>query len=64
MKVNYLSQELLVKKYRPKRLEDIVGQESIIASLKNIVQKGITPNLLFTGPPGCGKTSTAYALAK
>lgn len=63
MKVNYLSQELLVKKYRPKRLEDIVGQESIIASLKNIVQRGITPNLLFTGPPGCGKTSTAYALA-
>jgi len=55
---------MLVEKYRPKKLSEIIGQDHVITPLKELVQKGPPlPHLLFFGPPGCGKTSTAYALA-
>ena len=55
---------MLVEKYRPKRLDDVVGQDHVINALKEVVKKGVPlPHMLFIGPPGCGKTSTAYALA-
>ena len=54
---------MLFEKYRPKKLDEIVGQERIIKSLKVMVRKNEFPHMLFVGPPGCGKTSTAYAFA-
>lgn len=53
-----------VEKYRPQTLDDIVGQEQIIKRLKNYKNEGSMPNLMFSGPAGVGKTTTALALAK
>ncbi|WP_321211807.1 replication factor C small subunit [Methanothermobacter sp. DP] len=53
-----------VEKYRPQKLDDIVGQEHIIPRLKRYVEERSMPNLMFTGPAGVGKTTTALALAR
>ncbi|MFA4668117.1 replication factor C small subunit [Pyrococcus kukulkanii] len=53
-----------VEKYRPQRLDDIVGQEHIVKRLKHYVKTGSMPHLLFAGPPGTGKTTSALALAR
>lgn len=51
------------EKYRPKTLNEIRGNESIISRLQGFVEKGNLPHLLFAGPPGTGKTTTILALA-
>ena len=53
-----------VEKYRPQRLDELVGQEEIVKRLKSYVKNRNLPNLLFAGPAGTGKTSAAFALAK
>lgn len=53
-----------VEKYRPQELKDIVGQKQIISRLEKYVGEESMPNLMFTGPAGVGKTTTALALVK
>ena len=53
-----------VEKYRPQKLEDIVGQKQIVTRLQKYVGETSMPNLMFTGPAGVGKTTTALALVK
>ena len=54
-----------VEKYRPKRLDDVVDQEQVIDSLKNILKNpSEMPHLLFAGPAGVGKTTVALCLAR
>ncbi len=53
-----------VEKYRPQNLEDIVGQKQIVNRLNKYVNEESMPNLMFTGPAGVGKTTTALSLAK
>ena len=53
-----------VEKYRPQTLEDVVGQKQIISRLEKYVGNNSMPNLMFTGPAGVGKTTTALALVK
>lgn len=53
-----------VEKYRPQTLDEVVGQDHTILRLKRYVKEGNMPNLMFTGPAGVGKTTTAIALAK
>jgi len=53
-----------VEKYRPQDLDEVVGQDHIIQRLKQYVNEESMPNLMFTGPAGVGKTTTAIALAK
>ena len=54
-----------VEKYRPSSLEDLVDQETIKHRLSLLIQKKEQlPHLLFAGPPGCGKTTTAMIVAK
>lgn len=55
----------LYRKYRPQKLEEVVGQEHIKQALSNAITLGkISHAYLFTGPRGTGKTSTARILAK
>ena len=57
-------QEIWVEKYRPKTLDDVVGQDEIVARLKAYVRARNLPHLLFAGPAGTGKTTCAIALAR
>ncbi|MCQ2964740.1 MAG: replication factor C small subunit [archaeon] len=53
-----------VEKYRPQTLDDVVGQKHIVDRLKKYVDGESMPNLMFTGPAGVGKTTSALALVK
>jgi replication factor C small subunit len=53
-----------IEKYRPKILNDVVGQDEIIERLKAYVKTKNVPHLLFAGPAGTGKTTSALAMAK
>lgn len=56
--------DLLIEKHKPQTLDDIVGQSSIIETLKHYLHNKNIPNLLFYGKKGLGKTSTIHALCK
>ena len=51
-----------VEKYRPLKLDDVKGQNKIVESLKNIIENGSFPHLLFYGGSGFGKTSVILSV--
>lgn len=53
-----------VEKYRPHTLDDIVGNEDTIARLKQIAIHGNMPNMIISGLPGIGKTTSIHCLAR
>jgi len=60
-----LSNLMWVEKYRPIKLDDIVNQKDILESLKNLIKEPAEmPHLLFTGPAGVGKTTTALCISR
>jgi len=53
------------EKYRPNKLTEIINQNEIISSLTNLMKvPNEMPHLLFAGPAGVGKTTTALCLAR
>lgn len=60
-----MSYEVTATRRRPQKFDDLVGQEFVAETLKNSIKSGkIAHAYLFSGPRGCGKTSTARILAK
>ncbi|MFB6079524.1 MAG: replication factor C small subunit [Haloferacaceae archaeon] len=56
--------EIWIEKYRPRRLADIHGQEEIVERLRSYIAQDDLPHLLFAGPAGTGKTTTAVGIAR
>jgi len=52
-----------VEKYRPKILDDIVGNQETVKRLAIIAKQGNCPNIIISGPPGTGKTTSILCLA-
>ncbi len=60
-----MSYQVIARKYRPQRFEDVVGQEHVTTTLANAIRAGrIAHAYLFCGPRGTGKTTTARIFAK
>ncbi|MFQ6013562.1 MAG: replication factor C small subunit, partial [Thermoplasmata archaeon] len=57
-------EEVWVEKYRPRGLGEVVNQVDIVSRLQAYVKTGSLPHLLFAGPAGTGKTTSAIALAR
>ena len=61
-----MSNEPLASKYRPKTLEEFVGQEHLVGKngpIRKFLETGKIPSMIFWGPPGTGKTTLAYILS-
>ena len=57
----------LAQRLRPKTLDDVVGQTHLLGEgrpLRNIIQSGEIPNMIFYGPSGVGKSTLAAIIAK
>jgi DNA polymerase III subunit gamma/tau len=60
-----LSYQVLARKWRPQRFDDVIGQRGVTETLRNaIVAKRIAQSFVFSGPRGVGKTTTARILAR
>ncbi len=57
--------QVIARKWRPQTFEDVVGQDHVVRTLRNAINRGrIAHAYLFVGPRGTGKTSTARIFAK
>ena len=60
-----MSYQVLARKWRPQRFDDVVGQQAVTRTLRNALTSGrIAHAFVFAGSRGCGKTTTARILAR
>ncbi|MFX1538525.1 MAG: replication factor C small subunit [Promethearchaeota archaeon] len=55
-------ERMWTESFRPKALDEVVGQTEIVKRLKQFVRRVDFPHMLFSGPPGVGKTTCAEAI--
>lgn len=54
----------LLEKYIPTTFDEVVGQRNIVEILRGYVKSGNIPHMMFSGPPGVGKTALANVIAR
>jgi DNA polymerase III subunit gamma/tau len=60
-----MSYQVLARKWRPQRFDDVLGQQAVTRTLQNALKSGrLAQAFVFAGPRGCGKTTTARILAR
>ena len=60
-----MAYQVLARKYRPQRFDDVVGQQATTKTLRNALAQGrLAQAFVFAGPRGVGKTTTARILAR
>lgn len=59
--------EPLASKYRPKNLDEFVGQQKLVGKngpIRQLIERKTIPSMIFWGPPGTGKTTLAYIISQ
>jgi replication factor C subunit 2/4 len=59
-----MSNTLWIEKYRPVKFDDVIADKNIIKEINLIIKNKDIPNMIFTGTPGIGKTTTILCIAK
>src|SRR5213080_196870 len=60
-----MAYQVLARKWRPQRFDDVVGQQAVTRTLRNALASGrLAHAFVFAGPRGVGKTTTARILAR
>src|SRR5580765_139833 len=60
-----MSYQVIARKWRPKKFDDVIGQQAVTRTLGNALKSGrLAQAFVFAGPRGVGKTTTARILAK
>ena len=60
-----MSYQVIARKWRPQKFDDVVGQQGVTRTLRNALASGrLAQSFVFAGPRGVGKTTTARILAR
>ncbi len=59
-----MANEVWTEKYRPRKFEEVAGQEEIVKRVKSLTNSNNIPHLLFAGPAGTGKSTLALIVVK
>jgi len=60
-----MSYQVIARKWRPQKFDDVVGQQAVTRTLRNALgSKRLAQAFVFAGPRGVGKTTTARILAR
>lgn len=59
-----ISSLMWTEKYRPKKLDEVVNQKDILKGISNLIKSPDLPHMLFSGPAGVGKTTSALCIAR